>query len=59
MLHAITQYTKMLTIIDFTHLYIKETYALHLSSQSSQDLEYVIVISRRTRTSFFITVLKV
>jgi hypothetical protein len=39
MLHAITQRTEVLTSVLISFLYIKVTYALHLSSQSSQDLE--------------------
>jgi hypothetical protein len=39
MLHAITQRTEVLTSNLISFLYIKVTYTLHLSSQSSQDLE--------------------
>jgi hypothetical protein len=39
MLHAITQRTKVLTSDLILLLYIKVTYTLHLSSQSSPALE--------------------
>jgi hypothetical protein len=39
MLQVITQRTKVLTSDLISFLYIKVTYTLHLSSQSSQDLE--------------------
>jgi hypothetical protein len=42
MLHAITQRTKVLTNDLISFSYIKVTYTLHPSLQSSQDLEFML-----------------